>query len=195
MPNPKSEKAAEDDYQLKWKQNPMLKPFIDKVVINIGVGKAGEELQKAFKVLQSLTDRKPVIITAKKSIKEWDVRKRQSIATKVTLRGDEAVAFLKRAIVPFDNRILMSAFDTKGNFSFGIDEHIKIPGVKYDPDLGIFGFNVAVKIVRCGFRIKTRKKERRKIGPSHYLSKKEAIYYISKVFGAEVVEKMEERYY
>jgi large subunit ribosomal protein L5 len=183
------------DFGKVWSQNPMTKPFIDKVVINIGVGESGEKLQKAYKVLEGLTEQKPVILTAKKSIKEWNVRAKQTIATKVTLRGEKALNFLKRALVPYDNRILIKVFDNKGNFSFGIDEHIKIPEVKYDPDLGIFGFNIAVKIARPGFRITSRKKDRRKIGSHHYVSKDEAMYYMSKIFGAEIVEKMEERYY
>jgi large subunit ribosomal protein L5 len=187
--------STELDYQKIWTKNPMLKPFIDKLVINIGVGQAGEELQKAIKVLKQLSLHEPVILIAKRAIKEFNTRKGQSIATKVTLRGPEAIAFLKRALTVTDNRILTKAFDSKGNFSFGIDEHIKLPQVKYDPDLGIFGFNVSVRIVRPGYRVQVRKKNRRKIGKNHYLTKKEAIFFISKVIGAEVVEKIEERYY
>jgi large subunit ribosomal protein L5 len=183
------------DFQKLWAKNHMLHPFIDKVVVNIGVGASGEELQKATKVLEQLTDRKATVLKAKKNVKEWNLRKGLSIATKVTLRHEDAGVFLKRVLSITDNRILVRAFDGKGNFSFGIDEHIKIPGVKYDPDLGIFGFNVSVRIVRPGFRIQTRKKNRNKIGSEHYVSKKEAIFYMSKVFGAEVVEKIEERYY
>jgi large subunit ribosomal protein L5 len=183
------------DYKKKWAGNKMLKPILQKVVINIGIGQAGEELQKAYKVLNSLTDRTSVILKAKRSIKEWNVRKNQSLATKVTLRGQEAKDFLLRALVPFDNRILKKAFDNKGNFSFGIDEHIKIPDVKYNPELGIFGFNVSSRIVRPGFRIKERKKDRRKIGSSHYVSRDEAIFFLESVYGIEIVEKMEERYY
>ncbi len=182
------------DYLAKWK-HPMQKPFIDKVVVNIGVGQAGEELVKASKVLEDLTSNKPVIIKAKKNVKEWGVRKGQSISTKVTLRGDKAVELIKRSLDPFDNRILKRAFDNNGSVSWGVDEHIKIPGVKYDPEIGIFGFNISVKLARPGFRIKNRKKYRRKIGKDHYLSKNEAIFFMEKVVGAEVVDKMEERYY
>jgi large subunit ribosomal protein L5 len=152
-------------------------------------------LQKAVKILEQLTHEKAVILLAKKSVKEWNIREKQSIATKVTLRGQIALDFLKRALTITDNRILMHAFDNKGNFSFGVDEHIKVPGVKYDPELGIYGFDCCVKIVRPGFRIKVRKKDRRKIGKKHYVSRKEAIYYMTNVFGAEVVEKIEDRYY
>ena len=182
------------DYKAKWK-HPMQKPYIDKVVVNIGVGQAGEELVKASKVLEDLTQTHPVILKAQKNVKEWGVRKGQSIATKVTLRGDKAMDIIKRTLFPTDNRILKRAFDNRGSVSWGVDEHIKIPGVKYDPELGIFGFSISVKVVRPGFRIKTRKKFRRKIGRNHYLTKGETIFFMESVVGAEVVEKMEERYY
>ncbi|MHA1585397.1 MAG: 50S ribosomal protein L5, partial [Promethearchaeota archaeon] len=92
-----------ENFKAKW-ANPMQKPFIDKVVVNIGVGQAGEELQKAQRILELLTDQKPLIIKAKKSVKEWGVRKGQSIATKVTLRGEKALNVIQRTLDPFDNR-------------------------------------------------------------------------------------------
>ena len=187
-------KPEDSDFKAKWK-HPMQMPYIDKVVVNIGVGQAGEELVKASKVLEDLTGTHPVILKAKKNVKEWGVRKTQSIATKVTLRGDIALDIIKRTLVPTDNRILVRAFDNRGSVSWGVDEHIKVPGVKYDPELGIFGFNVSVRIVRPGFRIRSRKKFRRKIGRNHYLTKAEAMFFMSNIVGAEVVEKMEERYY
>ena len=190
------QKINEIDYKKKWKSNPMLTPFIDKIVVNICLGGAGAvELQKASMVLSDITGKKTILIPAKKSIKEWDVRKGKVIATKATLRGQEAADFLIKALVPFDNRLLRKAFDNYGNVSFGLDEHIKIPKIKYDPDLGIFGFNVSIKIVRPGMRIKTRKKDRRKVGQKHYVSRKEAVFFMQEVLKVEVVDIMEDRYY
>ena len=186
---------VEVDYRTEWARNPMRKPFIEKVVINIAVGQSGEKLQNAKSVLEALTGRKAVLLRAKKSIKEWDIRKNQTIAVKVTLRGKEAEEILKRALVPYDNRILKSAFDNYGNFSFGIDEHIKIPGMKYDPAIGIFGMDVCVRLVRPGMRVKTRKNKKSAIPKSHYVSKKETIFYMKNIFGAELVDVMEERFY
>lgn len=186
---------VEVDYRAEWARNPMRKPFIEKVVVNIAVGQAGEKLQNAKTVIETLTNRKAVLLRAKKSIKEWDIRKHQTIAVKVTLRGKEAEEMLKRTLVPFDNRILKSAFDNYGNFSFGIDEHIKIPGMKYDPAIGIYGMDICVRLVRPGMRVKTRKKNKSSIPKSHYVSKKEAMFYMKNVFGAELVDVMEERYY
>ncbi len=181
-------------YKKKW-THPMQKPYVDKVVVNIGVGKAGEELQKAVKVLSTMTNQTPVVIKAKKNVKEWGVRSGQSIATKVTLRGAKAEDFIKKSLFVFDNRILRKAFDNYGNVSWGIDEHIKVPGVKYDPEIGIFGFNVSVKLVRPGFRVKYRKKLRRKLGPNHYISRQEAMLYFTEELKVEIVDKMEARFY
>ena len=186
---------VEVDYRSEWARNPMRKPFIEKVVVNIAVGQTGEKLQNAKMVLETLTNRKAVLLRAKKSIKEWDIRKKQTIAVKVTLRGKEAEEMLKRTLVPFDNRILKSAFDNYGNFSFGIDEHIKIPGMKYDPSIGIFGMDVCIRLVRPGMRVKTRKNNKSAIPKSHYVSKKEAMFYMKNIFGAELVDVMEERFY
>ncbi len=186
---------VEVDYRAEWARNPMRKPFIEKVVVNIAVGQSGEKLQNAKNVIEALTNRKAVLLRAKKSIKEWDIRKHQTIAVKVTLRGKEAEEMLKRTLVPFDNRILKSAFDNYGNFSFGIDEHIKIPGMKYDPSVGIYGMDICVRLVRPGMRVKTRKKNKGAIPKSHYVSKKETMFYMKNIFGAELVDVMEERFY
>src|SRR6056297_3568824 len=98
------------DFESKWNSNPMLKPFIEKVVVNISVGKGGEELEKARNVLQEMTGCSPVSVRAKASVKEWGIRAGQNIATKVTLRGENAVKFIKRALVISDNRILRHSF-------------------------------------------------------------------------------------
>ena len=190
-----SENENTIDYGKIWSSNPMLKPFIDKVVLNIAVGEGGESLEKAKNVLFDLTGQISTSLSAKKSIKEFNVRKGQNISAKVTLRGQKAIDFVKRFLHVTDNRILKKSFDNKGNFSMGLDEHIKLPKVKYNPEYGIFGFNLAVKIVRPGFRVRSRKKFRNKIGKKHYLSKEEAIYFMESEIKAEVVDKMEDRYY
>lgn len=186
--------STTENFKQKW-TNPMQKPYIDKVVVNIGVGKSGEELQKAVKVLQTLTDQTPTVIRARKNVKEWGVRMGQSIATKVTLRNEIAREFIKKCLIVYDNRILRKSFDNFGNVSWGVDEHIKVPGVKYDPDVGIFGFTVSAKLVRPGFRVKSRKKMRRKIGAHHFVHRQEAMYFFEKELNVEIVDKMEARFY
>ncbi|MHA1821738.1 MAG: 50S ribosomal protein L5 [Promethearchaeota archaeon] len=196
-----AKKKIASDFQADWDSNPFRKPRIEKVVVNISVGKAGEELEKAAKVLEMITDRKPVKLKAKKSVKEWSIRKGQNIAVKVTLRKDDAINFIKRVLFVNDGRILRSSFDNKGNVSIGVDEHIKLPkakgkgNVKYIPELGIFGFDCAIRIVRPGFRVKTRRKMRSKIAKNHYVSRLEAQYFMQKNFGVEIVDEMKDVFY
>ncbi len=190
-----AKKKSVVDFEKDWKSNPFRQPKIDKVVVNISVGQAGEELTKAQNILELLTQSKSVAVRAKKSVKEWSIRKGQSIAVKATLRGTAAENFLKRVLFVYDNRILKNSFDNFGNFSIGVDEHIKLPDTKYIPELGITGFDTSVRLVRPGFRVKIRRKQRSKIPKHHYISKYEAMEFMKKKFKVEVVDVMEERFY
>ncbi|MHA1410317.1 MAG: 50S ribosomal protein L5 [Candidatus Odinarchaeia archaeon] len=168
-----------------WEKHPMRKPRISSVTLNIGVGGSGEILNKALSVLQSLTGQKPTGALAKKNVREFGIRKGERIAAKVTLRGDKAVTFLKKALEVVEYKIPETHYDPYGNVSFGIKEHIEIPGTEYDPDIGIFGMDVCIALERPGFRIKRRKNNRKKIPASHKLTKDEAILYMKKYFGVK----------
>ena len=171
----------------KWASNPMLKPRIAKVTVNMGVGTSGERLQKAIKVLKELTGQEPSVRRAKKTIKEFGIRKREPIATVVTLRGEKAINFLNKALEAIGRRLKASSFDDYGNVSFGITEHIMIPGVKYDPEVGIFGMDVAVTLERPGFRVMRRRVKRSRIPRRHRVSKVEAITFFIKELGVRVI--------
>ena len=190
-----AKKKVTVDYAKDWKSNPFRQPKIEKVVVNISVGQAGEELNKAKRILELLTKSKVITVRSKKSIKEWNIRKGQSIAVKVTLRGDPAHKFLKRVLFVYDNRIMRASFDNYGNFSIGVDEHIKLPDTKYIPELGITGFDVAVRLVRPGYRVKIRRKQRSKIPKHHYINRYEAMEFMKNLFKVEIVDVMEERFY
>ena len=113
-----------------WEQHPMLKPRIDKVVVNLNVGKSGEPLEKANSVLKEITGQTPVKRKAKKTIRDFGIREGESIAVVVTLRKQKAVDFLKKILPVVDNKVAKRAFDERGNFSFGLKEHIEISGRK-----------------------------------------------------------------
>lgn len=178
-----------------YDKNPNLRPKLEKVVVNIAVGISGEILQKAASVLEKMTEQTPAFVTAKKSVKEFGIRKGENIAVKVTLRGEKAMSFLKRAMVEKDYKLLRKSFDDYGNFSFGVKEHINFPGMKYDPSTGIFGFDVSVRIVRPGYRVRTRKTKASKIPRRQFVSKDEAMLFMQENFDAEVVEKIEQVWY
>lgn len=164
----------------------MLKPRIEKVVVNISVGKSGEPLEKAVKVLKEITGQTPCKRKAKESIRDFNVRKGESIACIVTLRGEDAVAFLNRVLPVVDKKLSSRSFDRQGNFSFGIKEHIEIAGIKYDPEVGIFGMDVCVSITRPGYRVKNRRKEN-KLGAKHVLTPEESIVFAKDALGVEIV--------
>jgi large subunit ribosomal protein L5 len=171
----------------KWEEQTMLKPRIEKVVVNLNVGKSGEPLEKASKVLKELTDQTPVKKKAKKTIRDFGIRQGEPIACVVTLRKQRAIDFLKKVLPVVDNKISRSSFDKQGNFAFGIKEHIEIAGVKYDPDVGIFGMDVCVSMSRPGYRVKNRRKEKSRIGSKHVLTPDEAITFVKHTLGVEIV--------
>src|SRR5881409_1316303 len=166
--------------------NPLRVVRIEKVTLNIATGKSGEPLEKAKKVLNQLTARTPATKKAKKAIKDFGVRKGEPIAAVVTLRGKDAGEFLKRALDAVSNKINERSFDDYGNVSFGIKEHIEIPGTRYVPELGIFGATVHVTLERPGYRVRRRSIRPTKIGKNHYVSKKDAIQFIQENFRTQV---------
>ncbi len=168
------------------KPNPMRTVRIEKLTMNIATGKSGEPLEKAKKVLNQLTGRVPATKKARKSVKDFNVRKGEPIATVVTLRRDEAGDFLKRALEAVSNKVNKACFDDFGNFSFGIKEHIEIPGTKYVPELGIFGATVHVTLERPGYRVKRRSIRAARINPSHRVHQEDAIGFIQSNFGTQV---------
>ena len=168
--------------------NPMQQPRIGKVVVNISVGQSGEQLQKATAVLGRLTGKKPCQRLAKKTVRDWGIRENEPISCVVTLRKEKAIEFLKKSLEVVGNRLPKSSFDVHGNFSFGINEHIEISGVKYDPALGIFGMDVCVAMEKPGYRVKRRRILRAQIGRGHKLTVEEAIEYIQKVLDIEILE-------
>jgi len=178
---------SEEELRKKWEEKPMLKPKIEKVVVNLGIGKSGEPLEKAVKVLKELTGHEPSRRKAKQTIRDFGIRKGEPISCMVTLRNEEAIGFLKKVLPVIDNKISKRSFDKQGNFSFGLKEHIEIPGVRYDPDIGIFGMDVCVSVTRSGYRVKNRRREPAKIGSKHVLTPEESGVFIKGTLGAEIV--------
>src|SRR5215831_15532056 len=97
-------------------ENPLRKIRIEKVTLNIATGKSGDPLEKAKKVLNQLTGRVPATKRAKRTVKDFGVRKGEPISAVVTLRRDAASAFLVRALDAVGNKVRESSFDDYGNF-------------------------------------------------------------------------------
>lgn len=167
--------------------NPMLKPRITKITVNTCVGKSGEPLEKALKILEIITGAKPCVCRAKKTIRDFNIHKGEPIAAKVTLRGGKAMDFLKRALEAVNHKIPANSFSEHGNFSIGIKSHLDLPNTTYDPALGIIGMDVCVNVERPGYRVSRRRWKRSKIGKGHRLTKEESIAFVKETLGVEVV--------
>ncbi|HZI70924.1 MAG TPA: 50S ribosomal protein L5, partial [Nitrososphaeraceae archaeon] len=84
------------------------------------------------------------------------------------------------------NILKASSFDSYGNISIGIHEHIDIPGTKYNPEIGIFGMDVSISLTRPGYRI-AKKRDKARIGKGHRIKREEAIEFFKQQFGAEII--------
>ncbi len=186
----KAKKAQVNAFDKIW-ENPMKRPFLEKIVLNIGVGTGGEELERAAAILETITGKKPIKTISKKNVKEFNLRKGRPIGCKVTVRGNEAEKLLKRLIIVNNNKMLRKSFDNYGNFGFGITEHISIPGVEYEASLGLWGLDVMGRVVRPGMRVKYRRKQRSKIPKHHYVSREEAQHYLEKNFNIQIVKELD----
>ncbi|OGI11941.1 50S ribosomal protein L5 [Candidatus Micrarchaeota archaeon RBG_16_36_9] len=164
--------------------NAMRNIKIEKITINIGCGSAGDKLEKAKSLLEKLTEKK-IVTTITKTRNTFGSAKGRPIGCKVTLRRSDAENFLKKAFEAVDKKLSKNIFDEQGNFSFGIKEHIDIPGVRYDPEIGILGMDVCVTLERPGFRVK-RKRFGGKIGKGHLIKPEESMEWVSKNYGVEV---------
>jgi large subunit ribosomal protein L5 len=168
------------------KSNPMKEIKVDKVTLNIGVGKNEDMLKKGLVLLKKLSGEvTPVSTTTSKRIPGWSLRPGLKIGCKATIRKN-TIELLKRLLVAKENILSEKNFDNQGNFSFGIPEYIDIDGLEYDPDLKIMGLEVAVTLNRAGFRIKKRKIKPSKIGKNHLITKNDAISFVTKKLGVEV---------
>lgn len=176
-----------EEIRKKWQGNPMVKPRIEKVTVNMAVGKSGEILERATRVLEQLTGQQPCKRSAKMTIRDFGIRKGEPIAGIVTLRKEKAKEFLKKAFYAIDNKISKEKFDNYGNFSFGIREHIEMPGTKYVPELGIHGMDVCVTFCRPGYRVKKRRRAKSHVGSKHTLVPEETMLFIKDEFGVETV--------
>jgi large subunit ribosomal protein L5 len=161
---------------------------VDKVVVNIGVGEAGERLVKAEKVLEMVTGQKPVETISKTVNRDLGIRIGMPLGCKVTLRGEAAEEFIERALPIREMRVPVYSFDKEGNMSFGITDYTDFDGMKYDPEIGIFGMDISVVLRRPGNRITRRALLKRRVPKDHRVDRDEAIQYMKDKFKVEVVE-------
>lgn len=128
-------------------------PRLTKIVLNMGVGAAAQDKKKldtAVVDLTAIAAQKPIVTKAKKSIATYRLREGQPIGTKVTLRGKRMYDFLDKLIAVALPRIKdfqglsKSKFDGRGNYAFGIKEHLIFPEISVDKIENIIGMDIVI---------------------------------------------------
>ena len=164
----------------------MKKIYLDKVVLNMGVGKSGDAIEIAKKALNQISGKKSCARNAKETQRDWGIRKGEPIGASVTIRGEDAKVLLKRLLESKGNIVKGKSFDNFGNYSFGINEHIDIPGVKYEPQIGILGLGISITLSRPGYGIRNRSKHKASLGKHHIITSQEAKDYLVKEYGVTI---------
>jgi large subunit ribosomal protein L5 len=167
--------------------NEMQEIQVQKVTVNISAGEVGSEVEKSVNLLKKLTGKNPVKTESSPDSKSFGVRSGLDIGAMVTLRGEEARDFLEK-VMPAADDINKDAFDGNGNFSFGVSEYIDVPGVDYDSDIGMKGFEVAVTLERPGYRVKRRDYKSTQVGKDHKVTDSDAKQFVEDELGIEVTE-------
>ena len=122
-------------------QNVMQVPTFEKIVINMGVGRATQQsslIDGAVADLTAISGQKPIVTKSRTSIASFKLRENQAIGCKVTLRGDRMWEFLDRLIAVAIPRIRdfrglpAHSWDGRGNYTFGLSEQTVFPEIDYD---------------------------------------------------------------
>ena len=133
--------------------NPMQVPRVERVVLNVGMGEAIQDvklLDSAVAELALITGQKPVVTRAKKAIAGFKLRQGMPIGAKVTLRGSRMYEFLDRLLnvglprIRDFRGVSPKAFDGRGNYTFGLKEQLTFPEIKYDDVAAIHGMDITI---------------------------------------------------
>ncbi len=164
-------------------KNIMREIKIEKIVLS--VGGTGENLEKGFKLLELISGKKPAKIKSTKRIPSFGVRPGLEVGAVVTLRKNLEELLIK-TLATTDN-ILKKKQISENNFSFGVKEYLEIPGVEYQRDIGIMGFDVTIVFKRTGRRVSLKKIKKGKIPKRQVISKEEIINFMETKFKTKFI--------
>ncbi len=137
-------------------QNVMQIPRVEKIIVNMGVGQAGQTggdaklLDNAIRDMGIITGQKPAVTRARKSISNFKIRQGNRVGCKVTLRGQMMYEFLDRLVSTALPRVRdfqginPNSFDGRGNFAMGVREQLIFPEIEYDKIDKVRGMDIII---------------------------------------------------
>ncbi|MBI3840774.1 MAG: 50S ribosomal protein L5, partial [Thaumarchaeota archaeon] len=146
-----------------------------------------EAIERGKRVLEQIAGQKPSQRKAKKAIRDFGIHEGEPIGVMVTVRGNETKALIEKLLAAREKKLQGSCFDARGSVSFGIKEHIEIPGVRYDPEIGILGLNVSILLERPGYSVARRSRRTSKVGKAHHVTKEDSMQYFKEKYGVTVI--------
>ncbi|MEK6830567.1 MAG: hypothetical protein AABX77_00895 [Nanoarchaeota archaeon] len=166
-------------------QNKMRDVEIEKMVLHCGG--VDEKLERAVKLLNKITGRKIYIVSSTKRFPEFGISPGKQSGCKVTIRNkNEINELLKKFFSALDNTIKRKQI-TENQFCFGIKEYIEVPGLEYERDIGILGFEVRLVFKRKGKRVSFKKIKQGNLPKKQHVIKEEIIDFLIKNFKLELV--------
>ena len=177
----------EETEQIMEKQtnkNKMQEIEIEKMILNCGGTE--DKLEKSIKLLEMITSKKIQILKSTRRIPAFGISPNKKSGCKVTLRDKKQIIdLLKRFFATFDNQIKSKQI-TENHVSFGIPEYIEVPGLEYDRDIGISGFEASLVFKRKGKRVKMKKVKKGKYPKKQNVTKEEIIGFLNKNLEVEI---------
>lgn len=168
------------------KNNVMRKIKADKLVLSCGA--VGEKLDRSAMLLKFLTGKEPIKTTTVKRMPAFSIRPGLEIGCKVTLRGKKAEEMLTKLLEVSNNKLSEKQIGD-GVVNFGIHEYIEIPGVQFQREIGILGFDVSLSLTRAGYNLKLRRIKRARIPRRHRITKEETRKFMEDNFKTSITEK------
>ena len=173
-----------EDKKMKNK-NPMQEIEIEKMVLHCGGTE--DKLEKSIKLLEMITgSNKIYVIKSTRRIPTFGISPGKKSGAKITIRNQSKIKeLLERFFVSMDNELPKKQITTN-QVCFGIPEYIEVPGLEYDRDIGITGFEVMLVFKRKGKSVKMRKIKRGKYPKRQGVSKDEIVNYMENKFSLEI---------
>jgi large subunit ribosomal protein L5 len=169
----------------KGSSNKMREIEVEKMVLHCGGTE--DKLEKSLKLLEMITGSKKIfVVQSKKRYPTFGIAPGKKSGCKITLRNKEQIKdLLTRFFSAVDNQISKKAI-SENQFCFGIHEYIEIPGLEYDRDIGILGFEVMLVFKRKGKSVKLKKIRRGHYPKKQEVTKEEILDYLTNNYNLEV---------